>query len=118
MKPKLTAGLAAAMLAGGMTVATAQSGGTTERSMALELTQEQRAALYQAVVAKKLPTPPPPNLPVTVGAEIPPATELYVLPEAVTVDAPSAKFYLYTVAQSWVVIVDPTNLKVVDAIHP
>jgi hypothetical protein len=31
---------------------------------------------------------------------------------------PSAKFYRYTIAQNRVIIVDPTNLKVVDVIRP
>jgi len=66
----------------------------------------------------KLRTPPPPNLPVSVGAQIPPVTELYALPESVTAEVPSAKFYRYTIAQNQVVIVDPTNLKVVDVIRP
>jgi hypothetical protein len=50
--------------------------------------------------------------------QIPPATELYALPESVTAESPSAKFYRYTVAQNRVVIVDPTKLTVVDVIHP
>jgi Protein of unknown function (DUF1236) len=53
-----------------------------------------------------------------VGAQIPPVTELYALPESVTAEVPSAKFYRYTIAQNRVVIVDPTNLKVVDVIRP
>jgi hypothetical protein len=118
MKRRLAAGAVALMLAGGVALAEAQSGGLTEPSTALQLTPQQRAAIYRAVAGAELRTPPPPNLPVTFGAQIPPVTELYALPEAVTADAPSAKFYRYTVAQNRVVIVDPTNLKVVDVIRP
>jgi hypothetical protein len=118
MNLTLRVGAAAVILAAGIALAAAQTGGTTEPSMALELTPQQRAAIYRTVVGTKLRTPPPPNLPVTVGAQIPPVTELYALPEAVTADAPSAKFYRYTIAQNRVVIVDPTNLKVVDVIQP
>jgi hypothetical protein len=45
-------------------------------------------------------------------------TELYGLPDAIAADAPSAKFYRYTIAQNQVVIVDPTNMRVIDVIRP
>jgi hypothetical protein len=118
MNRKLAAVAAALILAGSVALAAAQTGGTTEPSMALELTSQQRTAIYRSIAGSKLRTPPPPDLPLTVGAQIPPVTELYALPEAVTAEAPTAKFYRYTVAQNRVVIVDPTNLKVVDVIQP
>jgi len=118
MKRKQTAGALVLMLAAGMVSAAAQTTGITEPSTALRLTPQQRTEIYQAVGNSKLRTPPPPNLPVTVGEQIPPVTELYALPESVTAEVPSAKFYRYTIAQNWVVIVDPTNLKVVDVIRP
>jgi hypothetical protein len=118
MNPRLVVAAVALILAGGIPLAAAQTGGLTEPSTALQLTPQQRAAIYHAVAGAQLRTPPPPNLPVTVGAQIPPVTELYALPEVVTAEAPSAKFYRYTVAQNRVVIVDPTNLTVVDVIRP
>jgi hypothetical protein len=118
MNLRLTVGAVALVLAAAIAHAAAQTGSLTEPSTALQLTAQQRAAIYRTVAGAELRTPPPPNLPVTVGAQIPPATELYALPEAVTAEAPSAKFYRYTVAQKRVVIVDPTNLKVVDVITP
>jgi hypothetical protein len=118
MKTKLATGAIVFLLASRVILAAAQTGGTTQPSMALELTAQQRADIYRTVAQHKLSTPPPANLPTTVGVEIPPATELYSLPEAITAQAPSAKFYRYTVAQNRVVIVDPTNLKVVDVIQP
>ena len=118
MKPSLTTGALVLILAAGIAAATAQTSGVTEPSMALQLTPQQRTEIYQAVGNNKLRTPPPPDLPVTVGAQIPPVTELYALPESVTAEVPSAKFYRYTIAQNRVVIVDPTNLKVVDVIRP
>jgi hypothetical protein len=105
-------------LLGSVDLAVAQSSSLSSPSMALELTPQQRTAVYQTVIRDKLRTPPPSNLPVTVGAQIPPATELYALPDAITADAPSAKLYKYTIAQNQVVIVDPTNLKVIDVIRP
>ena len=118
MKLKYTAGTLLLMLALGIASAIAQTGGMTEPSMALRLNAQQRAEIYQAVGKSKPRTPPPPDIPTTVGAQIPPVTELYALPESVTADVPAAKFYRYTVAQNRVIIVDPTNLKVVDVIRP
>ena len=118
MKLKHTAGALMLTLAMGLGPAAGQTGGITEPSTALRLTAQQRADIYEAVGKNKPRTPPPPDIPATVGAQIPPVTELYALPESVTAEVPSAKFYRYTVAQNRVIIVDPTNLKVVDVIHP
>jgi len=115
MKHRMTAG--ALVLAMTALIAPAAGQTTTEPMMALQLTAQQRSEIYQAVAKSQLRTPPPPNMPTTVGAQIPPVTELYALPESVTTDVPSAKFYRYTVAQNRVIIVDPTNLKVVDVIN-
>jgi hypothetical protein len=117
MKLSLTAGALVVMLAAGVAAAAAQTGGITEPSTTLHLTPQQRTEIYQAVAKNKLRTPPPANTPVTVGAQIPPVTELYALPESVTADVPSAKFYRYTVADNRVLIVDPTTLKVIDVIN-
>jgi hypothetical protein len=118
MKRNLTVGAVVLFLAAGMAAGAAQTGGITEPSTALRLTTQQRADIYAAVGKNKLRTPPPADLPVAVGAQIPPVTELYALPDSVTAQVPSAKFYRYTIAQNQVVIVDPTNLKVVDVIQP
>jgi Protein of unknown function (DUF1236) len=118
MKLKRTASLLALMLVMSLAPAAAQTGGITEPSPVLQLSAQQREQIYEAVGKSKPRTPPPPDIPVTVGAQIPPVTELYALPEAVTAEVPSAKFYRYTVAQNRVIIVDPINLKVVDVIRP
>ena len=118
MTVKQTAGALVLVMALGLARAAAQTGGITEPSTELQLTPQQRAEIYQAVAKNTLRTPPPSDIPVTVGAQIPPVTELYALPESVTADVPSAKFYRYTIAQNQVIIVDPTNLKVVEVIRP
>ena len=89
MKPKQTAGALVLMLAMGLAPATAQTGGITEPSPALQLNAQQRAEIYETVGKSKLRTPPPPDIPVTVGAQIPPVTELYALPDSVTAEVPS-----------------------------
>jgi hypothetical protein len=119
MRSWLSAGAAVLALVGGAAVASAQTGGGLgSTDMSLHLSAHQRAAVYQSVIKDKLRTPPPPGMPVTVGAQIPATTELYALPESVQHEAPSAKFYKYTIADNRVVIVDPTNMKVVDVIQP
>ena len=118
MKLKQTTGALLLLLGMGLAPAVGQTAGITEPSTALQLSAQQRAQIYEAVGKNKLRTPPPPDTPVTVGAQIPPVTELYALPDVVTAEVPSAKFYRYTIAQNRVIIVDPTNLKVVDVIRP
>jgi hypothetical protein len=51
-----------------------------------------------------------------VGAQVPPSTELSVLPNEALAHAPNAKNLRYTVVQNQVVLVDPTTLRVVEII--
>ncbi|HML15054.1 MAG TPA: DUF1236 domain-containing protein [Xanthobacteraceae bacterium] len=118
MKMKQTGGTIALVLAALIARAAAQTAGITEPSTALELSPHQRTEIYQAVAKNQLRTPPPPDIPASVGAQVPPVTELYALPESVTAEVPTARFYRYTIAQNRVIIVDPINLKVVDVIRP
>jgi hypothetical protein len=84
----------------------------------LQLTPQQRAAIYASVSQQKLSrTPPPANLDVAVGADLPASMELYDLPANIAADIPTTKLYKYTVVQNQVVIVDPTKMKVVDVIR-
>ena len=96
----------------------AQTDGTTSSSGSLELTPRQRAEIYQTVAKEKdkVRTPPPVNLRVSVGAQLPPSIELYTLPDDVGAAVPATKIYRYTIVQNEVVIVDPTTMKVIDVI--
>ena len=116
MRAELSAGAMVLMLLGGAPAA-AQTGGLGAPDMALHLDAQQRTAIYETVIKDKVRTPPPPGTPASVGAQIPATTELYALPDSVTNEAPSAKLYRYTIVDNRVVIVDPTNLKVVDVIQ-
>jgi hypothetical protein len=58
----------------------------------------------------------PGNVPAAVGAQVPPATELYFLPDNALATVPEVKGIKYTVAQNRVVLVDPTTMRVVDVI--
>ena len=82
----------------------------------LELTPEQKAAIFDAVRPADGRVKAPGNVAVAVGAQVPPATELYFLPDNALATAPEAKAVKYTVAQNRVVLVDPTTMRVVDVI--
>jgi hypothetical protein len=85
----------------------------------LDLTPQQRTTIYQSVTSQKdkVRTPPPADLPLSVGAQIPASTELYSWPDNVAADVPGAKLYRYTVAQNQVVIVDPTTMRIVEIVR-
>jgi uncharacterized protein DUF1236 len=48
---------------------------------------------------------------------VPPSIELYALPIAAVSQAPKARALKYTLVQNQVVLVDPTNMRVVDVIR-
>jgi Protein of unknown function (DUF1236) len=112
MKSDLRSVMMAIVLLGAAGLAVAQTGDT------LALTARQRAEIYQTVAKEKdkVRTPPPVNLRVSIGAQLPASIELYMLPDDVGAAVPATKIYRYTVVQNQVVIVDPTTMKVVDLI--
>lgn len=83
----------------------------------LELTPGQRSAIYDAVRKDKSKVAPS-RFAATVGAEVPAMIELYMLPDDILAQNPPAKFYKYTVVQDRVVMVDPTNMRIVAVIGP
>jgi hypothetical protein len=109
-----SAGPAAAQQPGPMTGTSSTATTSTE----LQLTLQQRADIYDSVSKQKVTrTPPPANLHVAVGGDLPASMELYDLPPNIAADIPATKLYKYTLVQSQVVIVDPTKMKVVDIIR-
>jgi hypothetical protein len=82
----------------------------------LELTPEQKIVIYNAVQQAAAKGKPPGNVPATVGAQVPPATELYILPDRALANVPEAKGVRYTMVQNQVVLIDPTTMRVVDVI--
>jgi hypothetical protein len=91
--------------------------GTIAPAAQLTLTPEQKTAIFDAVQPAEAKVKAQ-NVPATVGAQVPPATELYFLPDRALAIAPEAKATKYTVAQNRVVLVDPTTMRVVDVIPP
>jgi hypothetical protein len=91
---------------------------TATTSTELQLTPQQRTEIYETVSKQKVSrTPPPPNLHVSVGGDLPASMELYDLPANIAAEIPATKLYKYTLVQNQVVIVDPTKMKVVDIIR-
>ncbi len=48
---------------------------------------------------------------------VPPSIELYMLPDNALAEVPEAKSVKYTVLQNQVVLVDPTNMRIVDVLR-
>jgi hypothetical protein len=83
----------------------------------LELTAAQRSAIYEAVRKDKSKVAPR-RFSTAVGAEVPPMIELYLLPDDILAANPTANFYKYAMVQDQVVLVDPTNMRVIAVIGP
>jgi hypothetical protein len=120
--------LALAVLTGLATGAGAQIGstppaiqdGTTGRgdptSAPLRLSETQKSAIADAVRRANKTVEPPPSFVVQVGAPVPPAIELHMLPDDVLASVPAVKTVKYTVVKNQLVLVDPTTMRVVDVI--
>jgi hypothetical protein len=57
--------------------------------------------------------PPPGNILVAIGAQVPSSTELYSLPDAAAAKVPAARPYDYTIVQDTLVLVDPVSRQIV-----
>jgi hypothetical protein len=57
--------------------------------------------------------PPPRDINVAVGAQVPDATELFSLPQAAFDKVPSVKPYEFTIVNNAFVLVDPASRKIV-----
>ncbi len=114
---------ATALLCAGVEVAGAQATDIDEvvnpNSIAprLELTAAQRSAIYQAVSKDKSKVAPS-RFPTNVGGEVPPMIELYMLPDDILANNPVTKLYKFTRVADQVVLVDPTNMRVIAVIGP
>ena len=91
----------------------------SERGVApkLALTPAQRSAIYQEV-HKDQSKVAPGRFAARVGAEVPPMIELYTLPDDILANNPETKLYKFTKVDDQVVLVDPTNMRVIAVIGP
>ena len=124
--PVALAGAALALTLVGADVTYAQTNGASDPTgvvnpngipQKFELTPTQRSAIYDAVRKDKSKVAPS-RFSTAVGAEVPAMIELYMLPDDILAQNPAAKFYKYTVVQDRVVLVDPTNMRIVTVIGP
>jgi hypothetical protein len=91
--------------------------GAADPTAPLQLTVTEKTAILDAVHqdTAKPNTNAPLNSPVSIGVQLPPSIALRILPDAAL--APAAKTVQYTVIENRVVLVDPTNMRVVDIIN-
>lgn len=81
----------------------------------IEFTPEQERTIYSTVIAAPVRTAPPADVRVAIGAELPGTIELYEVPAAI--EYPTARRLRYTVVDRQVVLVDPSNRRVVRVIR-
>jgi hypothetical protein len=116
----LVAPMALVAAAAPATAQTPPSGslGAADPAAPLALTTAERAAILAAVRqdSAKPNSKLPPDAPVSVGVQLPPSIALRILPDAALAQAPAAKTLQYTLIENQVVLVDPTNMRVVDII--
>lgn len=86
--------------------------GTVTQSQQAELTADEQAAIAKSVKESGRKVKVPADVTAAVGAELPPALELYTLPDVVLATIPAAKLFKYTIVDDQVVLVDPTTMRV------
>ena len=86
------------------------------RAAPVQLTLEQKQAIAEAVRRENKTAEPAVSFVPSVGAPVPPAIELYILPDAALAQVPAAKTVKYTVVKNQLLLIDPTNMRVVDII--
>lgn len=93
--------------------------GAADPTAPLALTPAEKTAILNAVRqdSQKPNGKMPANAPVSVGVQLPPSIALRILPDAALAQAPAAKTVQYTLIGNQVVLVDPTNMRVVDIIN-
>jgi hypothetical protein len=107
----------------GAVVARAQTAGIEETvnpdgvAPKLELTPAQRSAIYQQVHKDRSKVAPS-HFATDVGADVPPMIELYMLPDDILANDPTAKLYKFTRVDDEIVLVDPIRMRVVAVIGP
>jgi hypothetical protein len=93
--------------------------GVADPAAPLALTPAERTAIRNAVRQDqaKPSARMPANAPLSVGVQLPASIALRILPDTALAQAPAAKTLQYTVIGDQVVLVDPTNMRVVDIIN-
>jgi hypothetical protein len=111
--------LIAVLLSGpvGLSPACAQALGPDEaHGAAANLTASQRAVIYGSVLRQRLRTSGA-DIPLVVGAPVPPATPLLALPGEAAGGEDATQFLKYAMVDGNVVLVDPISMRVIDIIR-
>jgi hypothetical protein len=80
------------------------------------LSEAQRSAIAEAVRRENKAVAPSVSFVASVGAPVPPAIELYILPDAILAEVPLAKRVKYTVVKNQLLLIDPVTMRVVEII--
>jgi hypothetical protein len=95
---------------------TVMLGSPTPHGGPIALTNAQKSIIKDHVRQENSRPASPVNFETSVGSPVPPSLELYILPDPVLNAVPEAKVVKYTVVRDKIVLVDPTNMRVVDVI--
>jgi len=80
----------------------------------LQLSPAQKEMIFTLIRRTRANVKPPPsNIRIAIGAQVPSSTELYSLPDAAATKLPTAKPYVYTIVQDTLVLVDPASREIV-----
>ncbi len=111
------AAIAGALSAGAQSSSIDETVASNGLAPKLELTPAQRSAIYQEL-HKNNGKVAPSRFATNVGAEVPAMIELYMLPDDILAANPETKLYKYTRVDDQIVLVDPTNMRVIAVIGP
>jgi hypothetical protein len=112
---------AAALIAGAVTTAQAQTTVITREPAQTVITEEplaltpvQRRTIYRTIVRERVTTGASPTVEYRVGTRVPADVELHAMPDAVAVEVPAIRRYKYMTVNNRVVLVDPATGQVVE----
>jgi Protein of unknown function (DUF1236) len=110
-----TLGMGKPVLAQAPAVPTQQQAPAAPAQPKINLTLEQRHTIKELIKDLNVPSVPK-SVETTLGATVPAAVKLSPMPADVSVKVPSVKSHLFFIEDGKVVIVDPKENKIVDAI--
>jgi hypothetical protein len=85
-----------------------------DQKQALQLSPAEKQMTFTLIRRTRVHLKPPPNnILVAIGAQVPSSTELYSLPEVAVAKVPAARPYDYTIVEDTLVLVDPVSRQIV-----
>lgn len=88
------------------------------RRQPLRLSPNQKEAIFTLIRRGSVQIKPPPgNIFVAIGAQIPSSTELYAVPQAATKRVPAARGYAYTIVNDTLILIDPVSRQIVATVR-